>query len=318
MQVTPEEIDALYDVQAIDLEISKMERQLEELPQRQLILRLRKKREAIAEKLSQVQALRKDATKKLNRINDEDASLQKKEAGVQAAIEAAGNDFRNAESRTKELDGIFRRRNELSESRESVGAELAKIKALEAQVNAALEELDASEAQATESFKSEGTALRKSIASNKAARAAVLAQVSPDVGRLYSKTSELFDTVFIGKLEGSACSVCRAKIEPGRLIAIMNETPLSTCPSCKRLLIIDEEYWFSACCRTCRGAGAGRGPLHAAKIRDGLYHGFSCSGGWLLGRCRRPFPNSCTRPAASAQQKSLPCGRLFNGLARVC
>ena len=111
MQVTPEEIDALYDVQAIDLEISKMERQLEELPQRQLILRLRKKREAIAEKLSQVQALRKDATKKLNRINDEDASLQKKEAGVQAAIEAAGNDFRNAESRTKELDGIFSRRN---------------------------------------------------------------------------------------------------------------------------------------------------------------------------------------------------------------
>lgn len=241
MQVTPEEIDALYDVQAIDLEISKMERQLEELPQRQLILRLRKKREAIAEKLSQVQALRKDATKKLNRINDEDASLQKKEAGVQAAIEAAGNDFRNAESRTKELDGIFRRRNELSESRESVGAELAKIKALEAQVNAALEELDASEAQATESFKSEGTALMKSIASNKAARDAVLAQVSPDVGRLYSKTSELFDTVFIGKLEGSACSVCRAKIEPGRLIAIMKEAPLSTCPSCKRLLIIDEE-----------------------------------------------------------------------------
>ncbi len=241
MQVTPEEIDALYDVQAIDLEISKMERQLEELPQRQLILRLRKKREAIAEKLSQVQALRKDATKKLNRINDEDASLQKKEAGVQAAIEAAGNDFRNAESRTKELDGIFRRRNELFESRESVGAELAKIKALEAQVNAALEELDASEAQATESFKSEGTALMKSIASNKAARDAVLAQVSPDVGRLYSKTSELFDTVFIGKLEGSACSVCRAKIEPGRLIAIMNEAPLSTCPSCKRLLIIDEE-----------------------------------------------------------------------------
>ncbi len=108
-------------------------------------------------------------------------------------------------------------------------------------MNAALEELDASEAQATESFKSEGTALMKSIASNKAARDAVLAQVSPDVGRLYSKTSELFDTVFIGKLEGSACSVCRAKIEPGRLIAIMNEAPLSTCPSCKRLLIIDEE-----------------------------------------------------------------------------
>lgn len=204
-------------------------------------MQARKKREALNEKLEQIRALRKDATKRLTRIDDEDASLQKKEAGVQAAIEAAGNDFRNAESRTKELDGIFRRRNELSSNREEVDAELSKIKSLESQGNAALAELDDSEAKATESFKSEGTAIMKSIAANRAKRDAILEQVSPDVERLYRKTSELFDTVFIGKLEGSGCSVCRAKIEPGRLIAIMNEAPLSTCPNCKRLLIIDPE-----------------------------------------------------------------------------
>lgn len=241
MQVTPEEIDALYEVQAIDLDTSKLEKQLDGLPQRQVILQARQKREAVNGKLSQIGDLKKEAMKKLNRINDEDASLQKKEAGVQAAIEAAGNDFRNAESRTKELDGIFRRRNELSGMREEVSTELSKIKALEAQVNVALEELDASESKATESFKSEGTAIMKSMAENKAKREAILGQVSSDVERLYSKTSDLFDTVFIGKLEGSACSVCRAKIEPGRLISIMNEAPLSTCPNCKRLLIIDSD-----------------------------------------------------------------------------
>lgn len=32
MQVTPEEIDALYEVQTIDLETSKLEKQLDELP----------------------------------------------------------------------------------------------------------------------------------------------------------------------------------------------------------------------------------------------------------------------------------------------
>lgn len=239
MQVTPDEIDALYDVQEIDLEISRLEKQLDELPQRDAILKARQKREAISEKLKQVEALRKDATKKLTKINDEDASLQKKEDGVQAAIEAAGDDFRKAEARTKELDGIFRRRKELSANRDAVTSELNKIKALEAQVNTALNELDVTEEQATQSFKSQGTALMSSISENKGKREAILANVSTDVGRLYNKTSALFDTVFIGKLDGGACSVCRAKIEPGRLIAIQSEAPLSTCPSCKRLLIIE-------------------------------------------------------------------------------
>lgn len=241
MQATPEEVALLYDVQEIDLEISKLNKRLEELPQRQAILSARQKREAIVQKLAQITSLKKDASKRLSRINDEDASLKKKENGVQAAIEAAGNDFRNAEARTKELNGIFRRRNELSESREAVSAELEKIRALESQVNAALEELDQAEAEAVESFKSEGTALMQAMSEGRAKRDGLISQVSPEVGQVYTKTAKLFDTVFIGKLEGSACSVCRAKIEPGRLIAIKGEAPLSVCPNCKRLLIIDEE-----------------------------------------------------------------------------
>ena len=241
MQVTPEEIDALYEVQSIDLEISSLEKQLDELPQRKTILAARKKREAITEKLEQVTALRKDATKRLTRISDEDSSLEKKENGVQAAIEAAGDDFRKAEQRTKELDGIFRRRNELKENRAAVNAELDKIRTLESQVNAALDELNMTEENATASFKSEGTALMNAINDAKAKRNERLKGISPEVGKLYTHTAALFDTVFIGKLEGGACSVCRAKIEQGRLIALMNEAPLSTCPNCKRLLIIEEE-----------------------------------------------------------------------------
>ena len=241
MQVTPDEIDALYEVQSIDLEVSRLEKQLDELPQRQAILDIRKKREAIEAKLQQVTALKKDAAKKLTRINDEDASLEKKENGVQAAIEAAGDDFRKAEVRTKELDGIFRRRNELKANREEVNSKLAQIKVLESQVNDALGELDASEEKMTESFKSEGTALMRAISDGKAKRDGIISQVSADVSQLYMRTSALFDTVFIGRLEGSSCSVCRAKIEPGRLIGIMSEAPLSTCPNCKRLLIIEAE-----------------------------------------------------------------------------
>lgn len=239
MEARQEEIDALYEVQKIDLEIKKLTKQFDELPQRQTILDTRAKREQIEQKKTKIDALLKDAKKKLSRISDEDASLQKKEGGVQAAIEAAGNDYRNAEARTKELNGIFKRREELAKNRAEADAELTKVKQLESQVDVALKELETIESKATESFKQEGSKLKAEIASGEGKRKAILDGVSDEVAMLYDKTSKNFDTVFIGKLENGACGVCRAKIEHGRLIDMYHQAPLSTCPSCKRLLIIE-------------------------------------------------------------------------------
>ncbi len=239
MQATHEEIEILYQLQQTDLDVKRLTRELDELPQRQQILDARNKRTAIKEKRAKIQVLRKDAVKRLTRINDEDASLEKKEAGLQAAIEAAGDDFRNVEARTKELNGIFKRRGDLVESRQAVEDELDKIKAIDAQVEAALSEIDALEQEATESFKREGTALMQQIAETKAKHEALLEGLSFEVASFFNKTSELFDTVSIAKLEGGSCSVCRTNIEAGRLIDIKHQAPLATCPSCKRILVIE-------------------------------------------------------------------------------
>ncbi len=241
MQATQQDIDALYEVQKIDLDIKKFTKQLDELPQKNIILNARKQREAVQGKLSKIEALEKDAKKRLLAINDEDSSLQKKENGVQAAIEAAGNDFRNAEARTKELNGIFKRRQELASKRAEVDGELAQIKQLEDQAATALAEIDETETSATQTFKSKGAELMQTIAEASAARDHLMENISPAVGDLYLKTAKHFDTVCIGTLQGSSCSVCRAKIESGRLIEIMNQAPLSTCPACKRILIVENE-----------------------------------------------------------------------------
>lgn len=239
MEARPEEIDALYEVQKIDLEIKRLTKEFEELPQRKTILDARSKREQIEQKKAKIDALLKNAKKQLVKIEDEDASLRKKEDGVQAAIEAAGNDYRNAEARTKELNGIFRRREELAKKRGEAEAELAKVKQLDVQVNSALEDLDSIESKATESFKQDGSQLKSEIAKGEGRRQSILESVSDEVAILYDRTSKNFDTVFIGKLDNGTCGVCRAKIEKGRLIDMYHQAPLSTCPSCKRLLIIE-------------------------------------------------------------------------------
>lgn len=156
MEATRDDIEGLFELQRIDLEIKRLSKELDELPQRGIIVAARDKKTAIEAKSEQVAELKRATTKKITRIDDEDASLAKKEAGVQAAIDAAHGDFRNVEARTKELAGIVRRRATIAEDRAGVAAELDKISAMEAQISLALEEIGAKEQEAIDSFQKQG------------------------------------------------------------------------------------------------------------------------------------------------------------------
>ncbi|MCI8468678.1 MAG: hypothetical protein HFJ75_04185 [Eggerthellaceae bacterium] len=238
MQVERDDLAALLQIQQIDLEIMRQTKQLDELPQREAILSIRQKRDAIEAKRAQVESLRKEAAHKLSRIADEDASLAKKEAGVQAAIEAAHGDFRNAEARTKELAGIAKRRASLAADHDAAGDELGKIEALGRQVAAALDALAAQEQEAVESFQREGGALKNGIAQLQAQRAGAASGVDAAVLDLYDKAAARSGGVAVARLDGTRCGACRAPIEGGRLIDLKAQAPLGTCPACKRLLII--------------------------------------------------------------------------------
>lgn len=239
MEARHEDITALLLIQQIDLEMMRQKKQLDELPQRELILSARKKRTAVEEKQEKVDVLKKDIIKRLTRISDEDASLAKKEAGTQAAIEAAGGDYRNVQARTKELAGIAKRREALAADRAKVDSELEKVSAIEAQVRRALDEVDAAEASAIESFQKEGGALKMAIAQLEAKRTAAAAELDPQILKLYEKTAARSGGVAVGVLNGVKCGVCRASLEGGRLIELKSQAPLGTCPACKRLLIVE-------------------------------------------------------------------------------
>lgn len=239
MQATPFDIESLLAAQQADFDIKHMTRDLEELPQRATILSCRQKRDAMKAKIAKISALKKETEKKRTRAQDEDSSLEKKENGVQAAIEAAGNDYRNAEARTKELDGIFRRRQALAEQMAQIDAELAKIGQLEEQAMSALADIDATEAEATEAFKREGGRLKASIADAQQKRESLLSQVTNELADAYRLTSERMGTVVIGRFEDGRCGVCRAGIDPGRQIELKAQAPVTFCPICKRLLIVE-------------------------------------------------------------------------------
>lgn len=237
MEATREDIEGLFELQRIDLEIKRLTKELDELPQRGVIVAAREKKAAIQAKAEKVAELKRATSKKITRIDDEDASLAKKEAGVQAAIDAAHGDFRNVEARTKELAGIVRRRATIAEDRAGVAAELDKIGTMEAQIALALEEVEAKEQQAIDSFQKQGGDLKLAIAKLEAGRGQVEAKVSPELAKIYGRTAARAG-VAIAVLDGNRCGACRTAIDGGRLIDLRSQAPLGICPSCKRLLVI--------------------------------------------------------------------------------
>ncbi len=238
MDATREDIEGLFELQRIDLEIMRLTKELDELPQRAIIMAARDKKAEIQAKGEKVAELKRATMKRVTRIDDEDASLAKKEAGVQAAIDAAHGDFRNVEPRTKELAGIVRRRGTIAEDRAAIQAELDKIGAMEAQIALAVEEISAKEQQAIDSFQKQGGELKLAIAKLEAARGPVEAKVDDDLARAYDRIVARSGGVAIGVLDDSRCGVCRLPIESGRLIDLRSQAPLGICPACKRLLVI--------------------------------------------------------------------------------
>ncbi len=239
MEASAHELSALEELQKVDLEILHLNQRLANLPQRDIIMVARQKKEALEEKRESIAALKRETNKKLTRINDEDASLVKKEQGVQAAIAATRGNYRHIEARTKELEGIGKRRATLSGDRDKISADLQRINGLEVQVVQAIAAISTKEQEAVATFQEEGGALKEEIAALESQRETLIPQISESIMKSYDRIAARTGGVAVAHLEGDRCGACRHTIEGGHLIDLRAQRPLGICPSCKRLLIID-------------------------------------------------------------------------------
>jgi hypothetical protein len=239
MQASHQDLAVLLEIQQLDLNIMNLTKQLEALPQRKVILDARARKQEIKAKQAKILSMKQQCAKKVNSYEDEISSLKKKEHGIQAAIEAAGNDFRNVEMRAKELDGICRRLQTVEADLAQAREKFSQIEEVELKADTAFEEFSATEETATEAFKAKGSELRIKIVTMEHQKAALAKNIEPQIKRLYDYSAERQGGVAIGKLEGARCGVCRTPIDSGHLADLRAEAPLGKCPVCHRLLIIE-------------------------------------------------------------------------------
>ncbi len=238
MQVPTEDLAVLLQMQTIDLEARQCQNDLEALPQRQIILQARAKKKQIEEKNVEIRKFFEASDNRCRMLSEEDSGLAEKQRRLQAEIEELKGDYRSVESRTRDLNGIAKRRAALEEQLSAALDELARIEDMQKKILLMLEAINKKEAEATEGFIKEGGQLKTRIAACEADRQKLAQRLPADLSRDYDKIMKRTKGVAVAMLTDKACGACRSAIEPGRLSELRRQGNVVHCPHCKRLLIL--------------------------------------------------------------------------------
>ncbi len=240
MECPAETLELLEKLQAMDFTILNLKRTFETLPQRQAILKARQGLMDVRERKVSADELVAKAQAKVDDVLAEDAQQAQKEEEIKKLLQDKSAGYREVEAMNKQLASVAKRRETLNHHLNGYKAELAKVKAVADKIDSAIASLEAMEAQEVESFRAQGTDLRERIAKAEKERAAFAPHLPTSLLALYEKTAIRCGGVGVSHLKGDSCTVCRGKIDEARLHQCRKEAPLSTCPLCRRLLIVDK------------------------------------------------------------------------------
>lgn len=238
MLATQEEVRSIEQLQQIDTEVIRNKKKLDALPQRSAILEIRQKLAGVVKKKTQVQDMIDAAEDELHSLMAEDERLAKRQQETQEALENVQGDFRSVESYSKDLHGINERRKKLADDMERVDEGIAKIQLVMDQIMAGCTELETREKGLIASFQQEGGALQHALADAAAKREQLEAVLDPQLKKAYERACNECGGIGVAELVDSSCSACRSRFDQARLSKIMQEEPISRCPSCRRLLIV--------------------------------------------------------------------------------
>lgn len=240
MNATEHDIAILRKLQEADRKVVSAKKEFENLPHRKAILEVRTKKDEILKKKVQVQDMLDDEEGKLASLVQEDEQLEKKQDEISTELTEVQGDYRAVTSKTRELDGVRKRREKVALEVTRVEEQVNKINPVMKQIMAALSTLEEKEKELVESFQKTGGSLRAVIAEGEKVRGELAGEVDPSILRVYEQTLERCGGVALAELVNDSCGACRTSFDSSRMSKIRSEAPLATCPACRRLLIVEE------------------------------------------------------------------------------
>ncbi len=239
MQISNESLDLLFKIQELDLRVIKAKKERAQLPQRLQLIKLRKKRAEIEPKLDQIEEVLQKKNKDVSVIKDEETQLSEKSKRLQEEIDQAGTNFRLAESHSRDMAGIAKRKETLQGELKAIEAEISSVTHMRDQILEVLKNIQEKENEIIDSFKDQDAALVTLIKDSFHQKELLAAQVPDDVMLAYNNAAEKCGGVGLAELKDNSCSACRTPINETRMTALKAESPVSHCPFCGRLIVVD-------------------------------------------------------------------------------
>lgn len=241
-----QQAETLLTLAERDLEIARLQKQLEEMPEKAAILELRHKIREIEGLSDKARRFIEQASAAQRRLEDEGASIEAHFQIEQAkATSGETSNHKELQNLARELDSLKKQKDrkdtEILKQMETVEAGQSKA----ATIEAGLVKARAREAQLIATFQGRGGAIQQRLEALARERAAMAALLRPSLLERYEQTRALKHGIGVGVLEGSTCSVCRIELPAERAQALREDAhrtsdPVGTCPNCHRILIVRE------------------------------------------------------------------------------
>jgi predicted nucleic acid-binding Zn-ribbon protein len=229
----------LLELQDRDLRIFRLNKQLDEMPEKRAILAARAKLAEIAKLLARTDSAGRAIDAQISRLDDEMTAIRLKMEHEQAKL--LSGEVKNPKELTAismELDSLKRRLDKL-EGEEL--AQMAKRETATAQsgtVSAALVTGREREAEMVSAFKARGGDLLAEVKRLTAERATLAGALPVALRERYDAVRAAKHAVAVGNLEGDMCGVCRVNIPAGELEKLQAGPEIGRCPMCQRILIV--------------------------------------------------------------------------------
>lgn len=240
MQVTAEQLETLKKLQEADREALLAQHTLNALPQKGEIDRNKKRLEKLNADAAKVEEMYQSAKHSLQLLQDEDHQLAERQDSSQERVDNAEGDFRGVTSLTRDLEGIAKRRETLEFEMGKANDQLTEISKVRDQALDGKKKLEDHQEKLQAEYDNHVSELQEKYDEQKAISTKLEDSLPAQLLKLYHRTARRCGGVALSYLvDGNHCSACRSAIAENRLIAIKRQAPVSECPSCHRLLIID-------------------------------------------------------------------------------